>query len=395
MRVALLLPSALSSRAYGQDKIFAPGDLAVKLADGLVERGHQVIMYASRDVQTKAKLVAGDHLLTDQSLTYFQFSKEQDPDDSPKTREVIMRDFEYDLTLKAYQDGARGALDLIHSFCNFGAHYFHELNQFPTVYTLHEPLPIRENTIEYRRLVKFSHHPYISVSHAQRQGIVKLNFIATVFNGCDVEDFPFNGGGGETLIHFGRLLEEKGTHEAIEVAEELQIPLAIASQVPTAGRAKDYYDRQVATQLDRKLVTQVGLLRGEAKAAYIGRAKAFILPLAWEEPFGLAMVEAMACGTPVIVYNRGSASEIVRDGVTGFIVESVEKNSENRVRPLGNLRSDPKWIIKKRGIAGLVEAVRRIGEIDRRACRRHIEENFTVERMVQNYENVYQTLLKR
>ena len=119
-------------------------------------------------------------------------------------------------------------------------------------------------------------------------------------------------------------------------------------------------------------------------AKFYQNACAFLFPIHWEEPFGLVMIEAMACGTPVIAYNRGSVSEIVRDGVTGFIIEEEDR---------GNQGNRGNWVIKKTGIEGLVEAIKRIGEIDRASCRRHVEENFTMEKMVEGYEKVYKKIL--
>ena len=122
------------------------------------------------------------------------------------------------------------------------------------------------------------------------------------------------------------------------------------------------------------------------------KARAFLVPITWEEPFGLTMIEAMACGTPVVAYNRGSVSEIIRDGVTGFIIDPPEADLQMKNEKL-KTKNESSWIIQKRGVEGLIEAVKRIDEIDRAACRRHVEENFTVEKMVEGYEKVYQKVI--
>jgi len=121
----------------------------------------------------------------------------------------------------------------------------------------------------------------------------------------------------------------------------------------------------------------------EDRAPFLGNAKALLFPILWEEPFGMVMIEAMACGTPVIAYNHGSVSEIVVDGLTGFIIDPDNEDRPNK----------GKWVIKKQGVEGLVEAIRRIGELNRNACRKHVEANFTVEMMVRGYELIYKKIL--
>ncbi len=371
MRIGLLLPSIFSSKRYGEGRIFAPKDIAVALADGLIAAGHEVSLYTSADVATKARVVAGDTNLTDRELTYFLFRNRDALERQYTTAEIVKRDFEYDLTLRAYRDALDGKLDIIHSFHDFGAHYFNELTQFPTVYTLHDPLPQTDDTVEYLRLKKFARDKYVSISNSQRKGIIDLNFIATVYHGLDVRQFDFQPKPGDHLIHFGRIMEDKGTHLAIAAAKSAGVPIHLATSTVRANRAQDYYEKMIVPAIDGKQVMASGFLQGKEKSAYIGGGSAFVLPLQWEEPFGMVMIEAMACGTPVIAYNRGSVAEIVEDGVTGFIV-------------------DP-----KEGVAGLVKAIKRIGQIDRSACRRHVEEHFTVERMVAGYEAVYQQVTIR
>ena len=149
---------------------------------------------------------------------------------------------------------------------------------------------------------------------------------------------------------------------------------------------KFYWESEVFPHIDGKNILYESVLPKEALHQRYGNAKALLFPIHWEEPFGLVMIEAMACGTPVIAYNRGSVSEIVRDGVTGYIVDDDRSNKSDKTNT-SNL------IIKKKGIAGLVEAIKRIGEIDRSACRKHVEAHFTVDRMVTGYEQVYKKVL--
>lgn len=384
MKIGFLLPSIYGANRYLKDRIFAPLTPAVALADKLVEKGHSVFFYGSRDIQTKAAVISGDWKLTDSDPFYYLFRYRDPQEQKYSTLEIIKRDFEYDLTMRAYDDAVnKKKLDIIHSYHDFGAHYFNELTGFPTVYTLHDPLPQAKDTIEYHRLSKFSHHNYVSISNSQRKGVVPLNFVDTVYHGLNLQDYEFDNNPEEHLIYFGRVLEDKGVDIAIKTALDLKIPLYIATSATRANKSEDYYNAKIAPYIDGKNVVLSGFVEGKAKSDFIKKGKAFIFPLRWEEPFGMVMIESMACGTPVIAYNRGSVSELVRDGVTGFIIDPDDENRPGK----------GSWIIKKQGEEGLREAVKRIGEIDRRACRKHVEENFTVDRMVEGYEKVYKKIL--
>ncbi len=383
MRIGLLLPSIYMYDRFGKNRIFAPGELGRSLADGLVKKGHEVYFYTAPGVETEAKLIAGDEELLSKDPFYYLFRNRSKEEQDFTTAEIRKRDYEYTLTLKAYQDATRGKLDIVHSYHDFGAHYFNELTGFPTVYTLHDPLPQTTDTIEYHRFSQFKNHNYVSISNSQRRGLVDLNFVETAYHGLEINNYIFGEGKGGYLIHFGRILEDKGAHIAIEVAKRTGFPLKIASSSIKANISELYYNQKIKPQVDGKVISEVGFLEGKEKSDYINNSKAFLFPINWEEPFGLVMIEAMACGTPVVAFNRGSVSEIVRDGFTGFVIDP-----DNEDRPgIGS------WVIKKRGIEGLIEAVQRIGEIDRSACRKHVLENFTIEKMVEGYEKVYQKVI--
>ncbi len=389
MRIGLLVPSIYSSKKYGEGRIFAPLPLAIDLADRLVSGGHEVVMYTSGDVKTHARVVSGNADMLIPPPTYYQF-RYREPDEARYTAlEIVKRDYEYDLTVRAYQDAMAGKLDIIHSFHDFGAHYFDELTKFPTVYTLHDPLPKIADTIEYFRYSRFMHHRYISISDSQRDSIVKLNFVATIHHGIDTGLYDFREIPGDSLIHFGRVMEDKGTDVAIDVAKTAGVPITIATSTIRANRSQGYFEEKIAPMIDERSVRTVGFLEGKAKSDYIGSGKAFVFPLGWDEPFGLVMIEAMACGTPVIAYNRGSVSEIVKDGVTGFIVdpqEGTEQQSAHRA-------TRGTWTIKQSGKAGLIEAIQRIGEIDRGMCRKHVEQNFSLHAMTERHEKLYASIL--
>ena len=150
-----------------------------------------------------------------------------------------------------------------------------------------------------------------------------------------------------------------------------------------AYRALPYYQTYVLPHLKHGVLEDETFFGESDRSEFLKNAKALLFPILWEEPFGMVMIEAMSSGTPVIAYNRGSVSEVIRDGVTGFIIDP-----DNVRRP-----GKGSWIIKEQGIAGLAEAVKRIGQIDRAVCRKHVEDNFTIEKMIDNYENIYKKII--
>lgn len=209
-----------------------------------------------------------------------------------------------------------------------------------------------------------------------------------VYNGIDTSFYtPTDNPKKDYILFIGRIakgkkdgkfIDPKGVTSAISASQKSGEHLKIVGNVED----KKFYDELVAPNLSEKIEliggvsSEQNLMREQVRDLHRD-AKAFLFPINWEEPFGLVMTEAMSCGTPVVAYNRGSVSELVRDGVTGFVIEPVDSGKES------------KWIIKKKGIEGLVEGLGRVGEIDRKVCRKHIEDNFSVEKMVEGYEKVY------
>lgn len=260
--------------------------------------------------------------------------------------------------------------------------------EIPKLQTLHDPLYPSYEPI-FRQYQEISNNYYASISNAQRAGAPYLNYVETVYNGIEPNIFDYSPVGGDELLFLGRFKKIKGIDQAIQTALQANIPLTIAGR--EAKTEIDFLHQAVEPYIDGQKVKKLGIINHQEISQIISHSKALLFPIRWEEPFGLVMIEAMACGTPVIAYNHGSVPEIVRDGVTGFIVEDDDNGQIQTNAPIDT--NEGKWIIKKRGIEGLVEAVQRIGEIDRAACRRHVEENFTVEKMVEGYERVYQKVI--
>lgn len=200
----------------------------------------------------------------------------------------------------------------------------------------------------------------ITISNAQRRDFPNLNYLATVYNCVDMEKFAFNPTPQDYFLMMGSIGRHKNQGEAIAVAKELGLRLVLAGKI----NDQSYFD-ELKKDINGKNICWVGEVDFSEKLKLYQNAKAFIFPINWEEPFGLVMIEAMACGTPVIAFNRGAVLEVVKDGLTGYVVENHSQ---------------------------MIDAVKKINSIDRAACRRYIEENFTVGKMVDKYEKALQML---
>lgn len=385
MKIGILTPSIYMYQKRYKDRIFAPGELVRHLVAGLVERGHDVTWFTAPGEKTKAEVATGDEELLEKDLQMRTF---QDINQGVIIKVSLVGTkmyYETDLLTKAYTTAQSGDIDLIHVFHSFGylAHFFAELTGVPTLFTVHDPLPT-SGMLESWLFSRFPIPRYISISKSQ-QGDQGKHFVGNVYNGIDANEFAFSSAGGERFIAVGRLVSQKGFDQAIEATKLAGEKLTIASWVTDNIKDSDYYKQKIVPEVDGKDILIESLMLEKKRVQLYQMAKALLFPIAWEEPFGLVMTEAMSCGTPVIAYNRGSVREVVKDGVTGFIVDPDDK---------GDWENKGNWVIKKTGIDGLVEAIKRIGEIDRVACRKHVEDNFTIKKMVEGYENIYKKVLE-
>lgn len=386
MKIGILTPSIYMYDRRYRERIFAPGELVRHLVRGLVERGHDVTWFSAPGETTKARFVPGDLDLLEKDLQMRVF---QDINRGIKSKISLYGTkmyYEMDLLTRAYAAAKKGEVDVLHVFHSFGylAQFFAELTGVPTLFTMHDPLPTKE-MLEIWLMDHFNTPRYISISRSQ-QGSEKRHFVGNVYNGIDEHEFAFSPDGGKQLIAIGRLVSQKGFDQAIAAAKATGEKLTIASWINGTIKTSDYYKEKIIPQVDGASIVIKSLMQEDKRVKFYQQAKALLFPIAWEEPFGMVMIEAMSCGTPAIAYDRGSVSEVVKDGVTGFIVDPILKKSDGK-------KKQGQWIIKKKGIDGLVEAIRRIGEIDRLACRKHVEEKFTIAKMVEGYEKVYEKAL--
>ena len=332
--------------------------IAYYLTEGLVKRGHKVTLFASGDSKTKAKLIPGwPKCLIKEKL----YGKPIPWGNSILPLLNISQAFE-----------RADEFDIIHVHENAVclSNFFTHLIKTPVVITIHDDFTSPENKDRWAAFKKYKNNNYISISKSHQRWGEKLglNFTDNVYNGIDINLFKFKQKGGKYLAWLGRSAPKKGAREAIMIAKKAKEKLILAGRVDVNSPVSvEYYQKQMKPYFNED-IKYIGEVNDSQKAKLLNNARALLYPISWEEPFGLVMVEAMASGTPVIVFNRGSAREIVKDGKTGFIVKNIKE---------------------------AVNAVKNIDQIDRRECRKWVEEKFTIEKMVDNYEKVFYKILKK
>lgn len=341
MRIAQIAPlwERVPPPAYGGTEL-----VVSLLTDELVRRGHEVTLFATADSVTLAKLEPG----AIQPLRLMEAT--------PQEAQV------YDtLQLSKVYEHASD-FDIIHSHVDFQAFPYANLVKTPTVHTTHGIIPPWVEPI----YIKNEHQNFVSISNSQRRNDLGLNYIATVYNGVDPDTYIFHPQPENPpyLAFLGRMSPEKGPHLAIEIAKRTGWHLKMAGKVDRADR--DFFEQQVAPLIDGKQIEFLGEANHAQKSDLMGGAVATLFPITWREPFGLVMTESMACGTPVIAMAMGSAPEVIVHGKTGFLCQTIDE---------------------------CVAAIDRVAEIDRRVCRQHVEQHFSVQSMVDGYEAVYRDVL--
>jgi glycosyltransferase involved in cell wall biosynthesis len=341
MRIAQVAPlyESVPPRLYGGTE-----RVVSYLTEELVRQGHEVTLFASGDSVTSARLVS----LCDRALRLYGGGLTD-----PIARHVYLIE-------RVAQEAE--AFDLVHFHIDYLPFAMIRRRKIPAVTTLHGRLDIPDLYPLFR---EFSDMHLISISDAQRAPMPWANWLATVYHGLPEHLLSANGGSGGYLAFLGRIAQEKRVDRAIEIARLVDMPLHIAAKVDPADR--NYFEQQIRPLLEDERVKYIGEIGEGDKHAFLGNARALLFPIDWPEPFGLVMIEALACGTPVIAFPGGAVSEILDDGVTGFIVKSIEEAAE---------------------------AARNIHLIDRSACRAVFERRFSARRMCRDYLRAYEKLLE-
>ncbi|MET0965488.1 MAG: glycosyltransferase family 4 protein [Nakamurella sp.] len=337
MKIAMLAPIAWRTppRHYG------PWEQVTSLiTEGLVRLGHDVTLFATGDSVTDAKLAAVC--------------------DVPYAETPSLDGRVWEALHVANALSRSAEFDLVHNNLDWLPLSFAQLCAAPMVTTIHgfsNPAILPA----YRAAELAGKSAYVSISDSDR--VPELTYAATVYHGIDLAALPFSVAGGEDLVILGRIHPDKGTADAIEIARLAGRRLVICGIV----QDQQYFAECVEPHIDHDRVVYLGSVGPEERAAVLGGALALLHPIAFDEPFGLSVVESMACGTPVVAYRRGSMGEVVNEGETGFLVD---------------------------GVAAAVEALVRVVDLDRNTCRAIAERRFSAQRMVLDYVSVYEQVLR-
>lgn len=335
MKVAILSPIAWRTPPTG----YGPWEqVASNIAEGLVGRGIDVTLFATGDSITNGKL---------ESICKRPYAVDKNLD--PKVWEC--------LHISNLMERAE-KFDIVHNNFDFLPLTYSRLIKTPMVTTIHgfsssQIIPV------YKKYNTSS--TYISISTADRHP--ELNYFQTIYHGIDPADFTFRQQKEDYLLYFGRIHPDKGTHEAIEIALQAGCPLKLAGLI----QDENYFNTKVKPRIDNERIIYVGNVGPEMRNELLGAARALLHPISFEEPFGLSVVEAMMCGTPVIAFARGSMPELIIDGKTGYLVETVNEAAQ---------------------------AVEKLNAIDPYICSEHALEKFSLDRMIDEYINVYKRVLQ-
>jgi glycosyltransferase involved in cell wall biosynthesis len=338
MKIAQIAPlvESVPPRLYGGTE-----RVVSWLTEELVRQGHDVTLFASGDSRTAARLEP----IVPRALR-LQGIHDCIPSNTLMLDRVIARQHEF---------------DVLHFHTDFFHYPLFRSVSHRTVTTLHGRQDLPSLPDLYRA---FPDMPLVSISNHQRRPVPDVNWRGTVYHGMPRDLFRLGPGDGGYLAFLGRICADKGILPAIEIARQAGMPLRVAAKVDPADQ--EYFDQQVKPVLEvSPHVTFIGEINDARKQQFLGEAKALLFPIAWPEPFGLVMIESMACGTPVIAFNSGSVPEILEDGVTGFVVDTVE------------------------------QAAAQVGKLDglsRSRVRTRFEERFSVEAMARAYVKIYEDL---
>ena len=345
MKIAQIAPfeESVPPKKYGGTE-----RIIFHLAEELTKKGHNVTLFATGNSKTSAKLLP----IFPKSLRLTKVGQ------NFKAREA------YKLIglAKVIEILLKENFDIIHNHIGWRFLPFIKILKTKVVTTLHGPLDI-----DYQRFIyqKFPNSHYISISKNQREPLPKLNFTGNIYNGIDVKSFPLKEKTGNYLAFLGRMSPEKGPLEAIKIAKKAKLKLIMAAKIDIVD--KEYFSKKIKPLIDNRMIKFIGEIEHKKKVQLLQNAKALLAPINWREPFGLFLIESMACGTPVIAFNKGSIPEIISDGKTGFVVKNVDE---------------------------AVKSLKEIDQIDRRDCRKWVEDNFSVGKMVNKYEALYNKVIK-
>ncbi len=361
LRIAMLAPVSwpVPPDSYGPWE-----QVCANLCEGLVRRGHKVTLFAAAGSKTSAQLVVTvPHPFSLWPKEELRRTQQFDPASGLLIGPPDFRTLEQNHVATCMECVRDGDFDVIHSHLHVHALVFSRLVNCPMVSTLHGSAWVRSG---HTVLDRYRDMPFVSISDAERSFKPDLNYVATVYNGIDLSRYEYRADKQDYLLFSGRFAPEKGAADAVQIARRAGMPLKMAGMIEPAYR--DYYEEQIKPHVDGSNVEYVGLLTQRELVPLYQSARAVLCPIHWAEPFGLVGVEALACGTPMLGARKGALPEIIEDGRTGYLFDSIDQ---------------------------AVEQARRVVELQPADCRRSAEQRFSAAVMASGYEAVYRTLGER
>lgn len=359
MKIAMMVRSFMAS-PVPNDIAYSPTSVAVSIAEGLSSRGHDVTFFGPEGTKLEQNVKVETNnvrplVTTAQNLYELVASTDLFQDYIPSLYDQYMaRDMferakagEFDALVFHHPESAMGLASLY--------------PKVPVLYVLHDYLDEKRRQAIEMHLSPNQH--FISISNSQRRDAPDFPYAGTIYNGIDTNLFSYSEEAEDYLLYAGRIVPDKGVKEAVQVALQTGRRLIITGQYTPVTQW--YFDENIKPHLNDRIL-YLGQIDKTQLAKYYQKAAALLMPIRWEEPFGLTMAEAMSCGTPVIAFRRGSVPEVIEDGKTGFIVENTSE---------------------------MVETIENIGKIKRRDCRHHVEKSFTITHMVAQYETVLHNII--
>ncbi|GAC1386829.1 MAG: glycosyltransferase family 4 protein [Candidatus Saccharimonadales bacterium] len=393
MRIGLVVPHVFMQATILPNVIFSPGHLALALAEQLAQMGHQVTLYTPGPVNTSVANKTAD-------IAFFsQFIETQKTDflkllaARPLTFVTLARQIQSELIARAYADANRGSLDVVHIYTNEEdlALPFAALCIQPVVFTHHDPFNLTAN---YQNVFpKYRQLNWLSISFAQRLTMpLNTNWIGNIYHGMVAHAYvPEVDNSDPYVAYFGRIIHAKGVHLAIQAIKlynrtaEQPLKLKIAGKHYADSSSDSYWHKHIAPEI-RDKIEYVGFLKNDAdKQKFLGGATGLVIPSTFDEPFGMVMIEALACGTPLLGLDSGALPEIITPTVGVIVPKVLQKSIAHRQQKL-----DETATIKR-----LAAAIPKLRHIDRQLCRRLFEERFTIEKMASDHVAAYQRLLTK
>lgn len=360
MKIATMVRGMLPA-PRPSDIMYSPLDVALTISEGLSDRGHLITYYGPKGTQLPVNEVCTS------DLPPFIHNNQDFQDllnDADLFAYYVPVLYDHALAQQMFKRAAEGEYDLLHFHHFESAMSFARLfPQVPVAYTLHDYIDPRRRELIEAYLSPNQH--FISISNGQRRDAPDLPYAATVYNGIDTSLFVPDGRHEDYLLYVGRIIPEKGVKEAVQIALQTNSRLFIIGQVPP--QFQWYFDAHIKPFLNDKIL-HLGYIEHSQLVRYYQKARALLMPVQWEEPFGLTMVEAMACGTPVVAMRRGSVPEVIVDGKTGFIVNSTIE---------------------------MAEALEKLRTIKRKDCRDHVLSHFSNSHMLSGYEKAFEEIIAK